>query len=344
MTNSQMASMSLIGPPPRSGSGPGTKVPLEPAGRAYPRSMVLRAAAITGCLLACLPATASADARPTPPTSVALERATPEVAAPALREAPAVARRLFPETRLVTVYGAPQLGATIVGKRSPSGAAGEAVRLATRYAEVDPRPAQAGIDLIATVATADPGPSGLYRTRQDPDLIATYLDAARAAGGRLVLDIQPGRAKPIAEVRALEEWLLQPDVDVAIDPEWNVGRRGVPGATTGKISARQIDRVSAYVARLVRENGLPQKTLVVHQFREGSVQGRGQVDQRGEEVAVTLNFDGIGTPAAKISGYRALSRPGLFNGFSVFVSRDSNVMGFRRIAALQPAADYVMYQ
>ena len=301
--------------------------------------------ALAASMLLAAPGIAQASApRPLPPTSAAVERATPDLVAPAPRAAPATPRRLFPETRLVTVYGAPQLSATIVGKRTPTGAADEAVRLATRYAEVDPRPAQPGIDLIATVATADPGPSGLYRTRQDPDVIATYLDAARAAGGRLVLDIQPGRSKPIAEVRALEPWLLQPDVDVAIDPEWNVGRRGVPGSTTGTISARQLDKVSAYVARLVRDNGLPQKTLVVHQFREGSVRGRDRVDQRGEEVAVTLNFDGIGTPAAKIGGYRALSEPGLFNGFSVFVSRDSNAMGFRRIAALEPPADYVMYQ
>lgn len=305
--------------------------------------MVRRTATLVAIsALAGLPAVA--QARPEPPISAAVERATPSYEQTRVRPDPPSPRRLFPETRLVTVYGAPQLTATIVGEKSAAGSAGEAARLATRYAEVNPRAAQPGIDLIATIATADAGPSGLYRTRQDPDVIAAYLDAARAVGGRLVLDVQPGRAKPIAEVRALEPWLLQPDVDVAIDPEWNVGRRGVPGATTGKISARHINKVSSYLAALVRENALPQKTLIVHQFRDGSVRGRGRVEQPGPEVAVTLNFDGIGTPPAKIAGYQNLSEPGLFNGFSVFVSRDSNVMGFRRIAALEPPADYVMYQ
>lgn len=270
-------------------------------------------------------------------------RSAPSPAAARASDASATPR-LFPEIRVAAVYGAPQLTQTIVGKKSPSGAAAEAARLATRYGEVDSRPALPGIDLIATIATADRGPSGLYRTRQSPELIASYLDAARAVGARLVLDVQPGRAKFIREVRALEPWLLEPDIDVALDPEWNVGRKGVPGITEGKVKSREIDKVSGYLARIVRHNALPQKALYVHQFRDGSVRRRGAIDQRGAEVAVTLNFDGIGSPSAKVAGYRSLSRPGLFNGFSVFVSRDSNVMGFRAIAALEPPADYVMYQ
>jgi hypothetical protein len=98
------------------------------------------------------------------------------------------------------------------------------------------------------------------------------------------------------------------------------------------------------MAGVIEAHSLPQKALFVHQFREGSVRGRDKVRQRGGRVAVGLNFDGIGSPAPKIAGYQALSEPGLFNGFSVFVSRDSNVMGFKRIAALDPHADYVMYQ
>ena len=292
-------------------------------------------------------------ARPAPPTSAeidvpareaigkrALRRGDGAVPAPGASRA----RRLFPGVRLVAVYGAPQLGATIVGQRSPSGAATEATRLATRFTEVSTPAAQPAIDLIATVANADPGSDGLYRTRQDPDLIEAYLAAAREAGGRLVLDVQPGRARFIREVKALEPFLLQPDVDVALDPEWNVGRKGVPGVTQGSVSAKQVNKVGRYMAGVVEANGLPQKALFVHQFREGSITSRGKVRQFGGQVAVTLNFDGIGSPPPKIAGYRALSAPDLFNGFSIFVSRDSNVMGFRRIAALEPHADYVMYQ
>jgi hypothetical protein len=293
------------------------------------------------------------DARPGPPSSAKIEVPPQEaIGARALRRGDggvptpdsSGARRLFPGQRLVAVYGAPQLDATIVGKRSPAGAASEATRLATRFTEVSSPAGQPAIDLIATVATADPGPSGLYRSRQAPELIASYLEAARSAGGRLVLDVQPGRAKFIREVRALEPFLLEPDVDVALDPEWNVGRKGVPGVTPGSVTAKQVNKVARYLAGLVAANDLPQKALIVHQFREGSIRARDRIRQLGGEVAVTLNFDGIGSPPPKIAGYRALAQPGLFNGFSVFVSRDSKVMGFRRIAALEPPPDYVMYQ
>ncbi len=294
---------------------------------------------------------AALEPRPSPPASSEIEIPAREaIGRRALRRgdggvpAPSAAQRLFPGSRLVAVYGAPQLGATIVGKESPSGAAAEATRLATRFSEVSSPTAQPAIDLIATVANADPGSDGLYRTRQDPELIEAYLDATRRAGGRLVLDVQPGRAKFIKEVKALEPFLTEPDVDVALDPEWNVGRRGVPGVTTGSVSAKQVNKVARYMAGVVEANGLPQKALFVHQFREGSVTSRGQVQQFGAAVAVGLNFDGIGSPPPKVAGYQALAEPGLFNGFSIFVSRDLNVMGFKRIAGLEPHADYVMYQ
>jgi hypothetical protein len=320
---------------------------------------------LAALLLACAVAAGSAAAdpneraprqlevRPVPPPSSEVDLSAREaIGRRALRRgdgdspAPrsAQARRLFPGTRLVTVYGAPQLGATIVGKRSPTESASEATRLAERFSEVSTPGAQPGIDLIATIATADAGRDRLYRTRQDPDLLAAYLDAARSVGGRLVLDVQPGRARFIREVKALEPFLVQPDVDVALDPEWNVGRKGVPGVTKGSVSAKQVNKVTRYMAGVVQANSLPQKALFVHQFREGSVRGRDKVRQRGSQVAVGLNFDGIGSPAPKIAGYQALSELGLFSGFSIFVSRDSNVMGFKRIAGLDPHADYVMYQ
>jgi len=298
----------------------------------------------------------SSGARFTPPSSSVIDVPLHEAIGPAAaRRAPSPRqvrrkdgagkrRHLFPETRVAAVYGAPQLTATIVGKRSPRGSAKEALRLTARYAKVDPRPAQPAIDLIAVVANADPGPGGLYRTRQSPELIATYLDAARKVGGRLVLDVQPGRSRFVREVKALDQWIAEPDVDIALDPEWNVGKRGIPGVTEGSVTAKQLNKVSAHLVDVVADNGLPQKALYIHQFREDSVRGRDDVLQRGANVAVALNFDGIGSPGPKIAGYRALAEPGLFNGFSVFVSRDVDVMGFRRIAALEPPPDYVMYQ
>jgi hypothetical protein len=198
-------------------------------------------------------------------------------------------------------------------------------------------------DLVAVFATAGGGPDGLYRTRQDDDVIQIYLDQARAVGARVILDIQPGRASVLDELRELREWVVQPDVDIAIDPEWNVGRRGIPGRTPGKISAGKVNRVAQSIARIVRANGLPPKLLLVHQFRKGSVNGRTRIRQRAD-VQTLLNFDGIGSPAAKRRGYADLSVPSLFDGFSLFYRRDTPLMTASSVLALEPEPDFLLYQ
>lgn len=249
---------------------------------------------------------------------------------------------VLPDNRVVAIYGAPQLGLTALGERSPRKAAKLAVRQARPYDEAD-RSAVPALDLIGVVANSTPGSDRKYRTRQPAELIDEYLQAARSVGARLMLDIQPGRSPILDEIAYLEPWLSEPDVDVAIDPEWNVGRRGVPGKTVGSVKASEVNVASRALQRIVADEDLPPKVLVVHQFRKGSVRKRRQVRQR-DDVAVTLNFDGIGAPGPKIAGYEALSTDGVFNGFSVFYRLDSPVMKPREVLALDPVVDFLLYQ
>ena len=46
----------------------------------------------------------------------------------------------------------------------------------------------------------------------------------------LILDVQPGYADFMTEVRRLEPWLREPDVGLALDPEWHVSPPDVPGS------------------------------------------------------------------------------------------------------------------
>ena len=257
--------------------------PSSPAGHLAP--IVLALCVIAGLASPVAASTASPepeDHRPGPPLTGEVDVPLREaLGAAAARRAPSpdAARalkatavpRLYPESRVAAVYGAPQLSATIVGEESPSGAAAEATRLAVRYGEVDPRPTVPGIDLISTIATADPGRDGLYRFRQSDELIAAYLAAARAVGARLALDIQPARAKIMSEVKAIEPWLVEPDVDLSIDAEWNVGRKGIPGETLGSVKAKEIDKASKYLGGIVRDNALPQKALYIHHFTKQNI-------------------------------------------------------------------------
>ncbi len=271
-----------------------------------------------------------------------ITRASPAAAAGSPPDRPRIGS-LFPKRRLLTLYGAPQLTGTILGKLGPRAAARKTVKQGRPYARIGDRRVIPGFDLIAVVANSTPGPDRKYRTRQPARLIRSYLRAVRSVDGRLMLDIQPGRAKIGDELDALAKWIDEPDVDVSIDPEWNVGRHGVPGRTTGKIKAKEINRISRRLQSIIAAEDLPPKVLVIHQFHSGSVRKRRAIEQR-RDVDVTLSFDGIGSPAAKQAGYRALSNRSAFNGFSIFYSLDTKVMSPRSVLGLEPAVDFLLFQ
>ena len=235
------------------------------------------------------------------------------------------------------------MGQTVLGMNSPPAAARKLAAQSAPYGSLGERPVVGEFDLVSVFATAGGGSDGLYRSRQSPEVIQIYLDQARASGARLMLDVQPGRSPFTTETEALAYWLSQPDVDLALDPEWNVGPRGIPGQTPGRVGPIQVNAVIRRLAAIVRENALPPKLLVVHQFRRGMIRGKTRIRPR-RGVQVLLNFDGIGSPAAKAAGYAALSSPTLFNGFSLFYQRDTPLMKPRTVLALEPEPDLLLYQ
>lgn len=292
----------------------------------------------------------SPAAASTPPTHTAVVRGAqrfldryPSSGPPLPRAKIPATTAPLPTSRIVCFYGAPQMGATVLGLNSPQKAAAKLAKQAQPYGALGDRQVIGGFDLVSVFATAGGGPDGLYRTRQADEVISIYLDQARAVGARLMLDIQPGRSTFLAELRELREWVVQPDVDVALDPEWNVGRHGVPGKTQGSVSGRKVNRVARKLDRIVSSHALPQKLLVVHQFRRGSITGRRRIAEL-DHVQMLLNFDGIGSPAGKQSGYAALLAPRLFNGFSLFYRRDKPLMSPAGVLALEPEPDFLLYQ
>lgn len=260
-------------------------------------------------------------------------------------ELPRGGTRLLPDYRLVGFCGAPQdpaLGALGIG--SPAEAARELNRQARAYK--GKRRIQPFFELIAVVANADPGLDGLYRTRQPPGIIRRYLRQARADRNLLVLDIQPGRARFSAEIDQLERFLRQPDVGLGIDPEWRVGDDEVPGQVIGSVSAREINRIAARLSKIVRENNLPEKLLIVHQFTHDMITDP-EALRKYPGVAMVLNVDGFGTQADKVAKYRDLHserRSRFFSGFKLFYEEDIGVMKPRRVLRLKPQPDLVVYE
>ena len=116
-------------------------------------------------------------------------------------------RELLPRYRIVAYYGAPQdPGLGQLGIGSPAHAVSKLAAQAAPYAAAG-RPVMPALELISTLVTAAPGDDGKYRYRQSDEVIRRYLDEARRAKALLVLDIQPGRARFMDEVRAFEPYL-----------------------------------------------------------------------------------------------------------------------------------------
>jgi hypothetical protein len=95
-------------------------------------------------------------------------------------------------------------------------------------------------ELIATIAHPRPLADGTYRSRQDDAVVAHYLRTVRTIKGVLVLDLQPGCADFLAEVRHWERFLREPDVGIALDPELSMPPGGVPGRDLGRTDAATV--------------------------------------------------------------------------------------------------------
>ncbi len=265
---------------------------------------------------------------------------------PPLRsQIPGGGRTIFPEHRVVAFYGAPQSdGLGVLGIGTPAHAAARLRRVARAY-ERRTRPVLPAFELISTIATAGPGDDGLHRFHQTDDTIERYLLAAHRAKALLVLDIQPGRGDFLSEAKRLERWLVEPDVGIALDPEWHVGADEIPGKVIGSVTAGEIDRVAAYVSKLVAEHDLPEKLFVIHQFTRSMIEGRERVRGR-PGLALTMNIDGFGTAAAKISKYRDLValQPRFNDGFKLFYEEDTGLMSPGAVLGLGPPPDLVLYE
>jgi hypothetical protein len=269
-------------------------------------------------------------------------RREPQAKAPLPAPSKAPGGGLFPRSRVLSLYGAAG-GFGIIGRRSLDGAGRKLNKQIKPYRERSKKPVVKAFDLVAVIATRCSGPQDKCRTRVSKDTIRSYLRKIRELGGRLILDIQPGRSNVLDEINHLRGLLEEPDVDVALDAEWNVGPRGEPGEDVGSFTATKLNKAATKVRKIVNNHDLPPKLMIIHQFREDSVRGERNI-KRPDKVDVTLNFDGIGSPAAKRHGYKRLSFPGLFDGFSLFYELDSDLMSPGQVMGLKPKPSYIMYQ
>jgi hypothetical protein len=258
---------------------------------------------------------------------------------------PGGGRRLFPDRRVVAFYGNPrddELGALGIG--TPAQAARRLVEQAKPY-NLKARPVLPAMELISTVATAAPGATGLYRDHISFAKIRSYLKAARRIRALLILDIQPGRGEFGPEIERLAPFLREPDVGLALDPEWHVGPDQLPGQVIGSTDADVVDAAAGYLAKLVRERALPEKLLIVHRFTDNMI-ARADRLRPVRGVQTVVNVDGFGPTSVKVAKYESFvhTTPRMRRGFKLFYKEDVETMSPRSVMALTPRPDVVVYE
>ncbi|WP_244303898.1 hypothetical protein [Streptomyces lydicus] len=263
-------------------------------------------------------------------------------------ELPRGGRELFPRYRLVGFCGLP--GATALGRLGigdPGERAAEIEKVARSYAAGrEPLPV---LELLAVVANSSPGPDGSYRSRTPAATVRRFHQLARRHKALLLLNIQPGRASVLDEVKALRDWLVHPDVGIALDPEWEMAAGQVPGNTYGRTDGHELTGVARYLSGLVKEHDLPEKPLVFHQVATSVVREQSALEPQ-PGVALIKSADGIGSPGLKRGTWRQLVRglpDGVHTGFKLFYEEDakgSRLMTPKEVLRLKPRPEYVMYE
>lgn len=285
------------------------------------------------------PASAGARAGVGAPDAVAPPEARPEPTA-----LPHGGSRIFDGRMLVAYYGTVGTGVLgVLGETDPDRAIDRVVRAARPFARAG-RAAQPVFELIVTVADAYPGKDGDYSHDVDHRLVRAWVEAAHRHGALLVLDVQPGRADFLTVAKRWEWALREPWVGLALDPEWRMGPREVPGRVIGSVGPIEVNRTSAWLAQLTADHGLPQKLFVLHQFRTTMLREPERIARRAR-LATVQHVDGFGTPGQKLDTYRVVARPSRFRmGFKLFYDEDVPRMSAAQVLRIRPRVDFVSFQ
>ncbi len=256
---------------------------------------------------------------------------------------------LFPDRTFIASYGNPRGPALgVLGERDLEGSIAYTEDLAADYeglfGDSSVLPA---FEIIATVASADAEPDESYSRKEDIDLLTEWVDGANDAGVYVVLDLQPGREDFLTQAKRLEDLLRRPNVGLALDPEWRLKSDQVHIEQIGTVTTSEVNEVSDWLAGIVREEVLPQKLLVIHNFRLSMLTDREDLHFPAE-LATMIHVDGQGPQTLKNDTYEVLTNAGpdeVWWGWKNFFDEDSpETRSPEDTAKVEPTPHLISYQ
>jgi hypothetical protein len=259
---------------------------------------------------------------------------------------------ILPFKRVVAYYGnlySKKMG--ILGELPPNEMLQHLHAAVKEWERADPStPVQPALHYIAVVASGDPGKDHMYRHRMPFKQIDTVLYLAKKAHAIVFLDIQVSLSNIRTELPLLEKYWKMPNVHCGIDPEFSMKDGTLPGRKIGTYDAADVNYVSAYLSKIVDENHLPPKILVVHRFTKKMLTNYKNIKLH-KEIQLVINMDGWGEPDLKIGTYRNFiyPEPVQFTGFKLFYKNDlkkapHHMFTPQEVLKFKPYPIYIQYQ
>jgi hypothetical protein len=259
---------------------------------------------------------------------------------------------VLPFKRIIAYYGnfySRQMG--ILGELEPDDVLSRLAQTQAMWEKADPQtPVLPAIEYIAMVAQADAGKDGMYRAMMPDAEIEKAYTMAQKIKGVMILDIQVGLSPLSTELPKFKKYLERPDVFFALDPEFSMKGGQKPGTVIGTFSAADINYTINYMSKIVQENNLPPKVLLVHRFTQNMLTGAEQI-KATPEVQVVVVMDGWGSKDLKRGTYNTIIEPEpvQFSGIKIFYKNDlkspsTGLLSPEEVLDLNPAPIYVQYQ
>ena len=116
-----------------------------------------------------------------------------------------------------------------------------------------------------------------------------------------------------------------------------------PGRKIGTMDAAEVNHAVDLLSRIVREEGIPPKILVVHRFTSKMLTNASKI-RRDPNVQVVIDMDGFGAPSLKRSTWRIVVQrdPVQYTGFKLFYKNDRDQR--TKAPGFEPSCDQVTYE
>lgn len=259
---------------------------------------------------------------------------------------------LLPFNRIIAYYGnfySTRMG--VLGEYAPDVMLQKLQTETDKWKAADPEtPAIPAIHYIAVTAQGSAGEDGKYRLRMPDSQIDKAIELAAKINGIVFLDLQVGLSDFPSEIPRLEKYLKMPNVHLGLDPEFSMKTKAKPGTVIGTMDATDINYAANYLSKIVKDNDLPPKILIIHRFTQKMVTNYKNITPLSE-VQIVMDMDGWGPPSQKINTYKSfiVPEPVQFTGFKLFYKNDikaapNRLLTTKELLDLSPRPIYIQYQ